>query len=102
MNIRQINEIEARGVSELTVVRIGRIVTVERPNNKIVFRVVIATEPVKAGGVGYHASCLNFPDMSLYADTEEEAISIAVNAAKLYLQAMIENNDPIPIGSAVI
>ena len=48
-------------------------------------------------GEGFHAFCPALPGLHAGGDTEEEVEQNAKDAVYIYLQSMIDHEDPIPV-----
>jgi len=46
----------------------------------------------------FHAYCPDLKGLHAGGDTEEEALSNAVNGAQLYLASLLKHQEPIPVG----
>jgi len=95
MNIREINELEAKGMDKP---RYSKIVTIVKPSIGIRFKVAIVIEP---DGAVYHAYCPALVGLHTWGGTEGEASNNAQDAATAYLASMIKNKDPIPVGVVI-
>ena len=65
------------------------------PNMSLRMRFVVA---VDHDGDSFHAFCPGLKGLHVDGVTEEEALQNAVEAAQLYVESMISNNEPLPIG----
>ncbi|HEY3118720.1 MAG TPA: type II toxin-antitoxin system HicB family antitoxin [Chloroflexota bacterium] len=50
---------------------------------------------------GFHAYCPALKGLHAEGDTEQEALARAEEAAVAYLQSLIKNHEPIPLGAKV-
>ncbi len=53
---------------------------------------------VEADGDGYHAYCPAFKGLHAAGETEDDAVAGARAAALAYLESIVSNGDPIPVG----
>ena len=61
--------------------------------------VVIAIEPDEDG---FHAFCPTLKGLHVGGSTIEEALSRAIDAARVYLESMKRHGEPIPIGPRLV
>ena len=53
---------------------------------------------VDRDGNSFHAYCPDLKGLHACGETEEQALSHAVEGVQLYLESLIKHNDPIPVG----
>lgn len=59
------------------------------------FTVIIHIEP---DDDGFHAWCPALKGLHVDGGTEEETVRFATEAAEAYLESLIKNHEPIPLG----
>jgi predicted RNase H-like HicB family nuclease len=60
---------------------------------------VSITVEVDRDGDSFYAHCPGLKGLHVDGATEEEAVSNALEAASLYLDSILQHNDPLPIGA---
>lgn len=61
-----------------------------------VFKVILEEDPYDDGTMAYHAHCPALPDCYSWGYTTDEALANIQETAKLLIEDMLENNEPIP------
>lgn len=66
-----------------------------RSRQGLTFQVTVVVEP---DGDGFHAYCPALKGLHVPGATIEEAVENARVAAQLFLECLVEDGDPIPVG----
>jgi len=61
-----------------------------------VFKVVLEQDPYPDGRMAYHVYCPALPHCYSWGYTTEEALANIQETAKLLIEDMLDNNEPIP------
>ena len=67
----------------------------KQPTVGLTFQITVVVEP---DGDEFHAYCPALPGLHVPGATVQEALENARVAAQLFLECMIEDGDPIPVG----
>jgi predicted RNase H-like HicB family nuclease len=66
-----------------------------KPAKVIRLRFTVIVEP---DGQSYHAFCPAFKGLHVDGTTEKKAVRNAANAAAVYIESLITNGEPLPLG----